>query len=277
MSANTPSPQQPDLAAIKQRQQAMWASGDYNEIGSRLLVISERLFESLDPQPGEQVLDVASGSGNAALAAARRFCDALGTDYVPDLIDRARMRAEAEGLPVSFEVADAENLPYEDASFDMVTSVIGVMFAPDQQQAAGELLRVCRPGGKIGLANWTPDSFAGELFRVIGRQLPPPPGLTPPTVWGTEEGVDALLGSGLEEMTVTEKAYTLRYLSIEHFVDFHITHFGPIKTAYDSLDIDGRQRLTSDLAGRAAERNRSGNDTIVIDSDYLEVVAVRAA
>ena len=274
MSAHTP---QPDLGAIKQRQQAMWASGDYNEIGSRLLVISERLCESLDLHPGEQVLDVASGSGNAALAAARRFCNALGTDYVPELLDRGRMRAEAEGLPVAFDVADAENLPYDDASFDVVTSVIGVMFAPDQQRAAQEMLRVCRPGGKIGLANWTPESFAGDLFRIVARHVPPPPGMTPPTVWGTEAGLKELLGDGVESMEINRHTYSLRYWSVDHFIDFHRTYFGPIRTAYANLDEAGQDRLTQDLTQRVLERNRSGSDTVVADSEYLEVVAVRAA
>jgi ubiquinone/menaquinone biosynthesis C-methylase UbiE len=254
----------------------MWATGDYNEIGSRLLVMSERLCESLDLQPGEKVLDVASGSGNAALAAARRFCDATGTDYVPDLLDRARMRAEAEGLPVTFEVADAENLPYDDASFDVVTSVIGAMFAPNQQQAAQEMLRVCRPGGKIGMANWTPDSFAGVLFRTVGRHVPPPPGMTPPTVWGTEEGLENLIGDGVQSIQVNRKVYSLRYWSIDHFIDFHRTYFGPIKSAYDSLDTSGQEQLTQDLVTAVTERNRSGGDAVVADSEYLEVVAIRA-
>jgi ubiquinone/menaquinone biosynthesis C-methylase UbiE len=268
--------QQPDLAAVKQRQQQMWATGDYNEIGSRLLIMSERLCESLDLLPGEKVLDVASGSGNAALAAARRFCHATGTDYVPELLDRARMRAEAEGLPVTFDVADAEDLPYDDVSFDVVTSVIGAMFAPNQQQAAQEMLRVCRPGGKIGMANWTPDSFAGVLFRTVARHVPPPPGMTPPTVWGTEEGLDNLIGDGVQSIQVNRKVYSLRYWSIEHFIDFHRSYFGPVKAAYDSLDSRGQEQLTQDLISAVTERNRSGNSAIIADSEYLEVVAIRA-
>ena len=254
----------------------MWGTGDYNEIGARLLIISERLCENLDLQPGERVLDIASGSGNVALAAARRFCDATGTDYVPDLLDRGRMRAEAEGLPVNFEVADAENLPYDDASFDVVTSVIGVMFAPDQQQAAQEMLRVCRSGGKIGMANWTPESFAGDLFKIVAKHVPPPPGMTPPTVWGTEDGLENLLGDGVESVQINRHHYSLRYWSVDHFIDFHRTYFGPIKAAYEALDASGQERLTRDLIDTVMERNRSGSDTVVADSEYLEVVAIRA-
>jgi SAM-dependent methyltransferase len=267
---------QPDLNAVKKRQQQVWASGDYNEIGSRLLFISERLYEMLDPQPGARALDVASGSGNAALAAARRFCDSTGTDYVPELIERGRMRAKAEGLSVTFEVADAEHLPYPDASFDIVTSVIGAMFAPNQQQAAQELLRVCRPGGVIGMANWTPDSFAGDLFRIIGKHVPPPPGVKPPTVWGTEEGLRDLLGSGVESLTINRRHYTLRYRSMEHFIDFNRTYFGPVKAAFEQLDSAAQEQLAHDLATRTAERNRSGTATVMVDGNYLEVVAVRA-
>ena len=254
----------------------MWGTGDYNEIGARLLIISERLCENLDLQPGERVLDIASGSGNVALAAARRFCDATGTDYVPDLLDRGRMRAEAEGLPVNFEVADAENLPYDDASFDVVTSVIGVMFAPDQQQAAQEMLRVCRSGGKIGMANWTPESFAGDLFKIVAKHVPPPPGMTPPTVWGTEDGLKNLLGDGVESVQINRHHYSLRYWSVDHFIDFHRTYFGLIKAAYEALDASAQERLTRDLVTAVTERNRSGNSAIVADSEYLEVVAIRA-
>lgn len=273
---DTAMPQQPDFETIKKRQQQVWASGDYNEIGSRLLIISEQLCDTLDLQPGERALDVASGSGNAALAAARRFCHVTGTDYVPTLIERGRMRAEAEGLPVDFEVADAENLPYPDDSFDVVLSVIGAMFAPNQQQTASELLRVCRPGGRIGMANWTPDSFAGDLFRIVAGHVPPPPGISPPTVWGTEDGLQHLLGDGLQLMTIEQRTYSLRYWSVEHFLDFHRTYFGPIKSAFDGLDANGQQQLARDLIERVTERNRSGNETVVVDSDYLEVVAVAA-
>jgi ubiquinone/menaquinone biosynthesis C-methylase UbiE len=267
---------QPDLNAVKERQRQMWASGDYNEIGSRLLIISELLYETLDPQPGDRALDVASGSGNAALAAARRFCDSTGTDYVPELIERGRMRAKAEGLPVTFEVADAEQLPYPDASFDIVTSVIGAMFAPNQQRASQELLRVCRPGGTIGMANWTPDSFAGDLFRIVGSHVPPPPGVKPPAVWGTEDGLHDLLGSGVESLTIKRRHYSLRYRSMEHFIDFHRTYFGPVRTAFEHLDAAGQEQLAHDLSTRAAERNRSDNEIVIVDSEYLEVVAVRA-
>jgi SAM-dependent methyltransferase len=275
VSTVTPAPQ-PDFNLIKQRQQQIWSSGNYTEVGSRLVIMSERLCENLDLRAGQRVLDVASGTGNAALAAARRFCNVTSTDYVPELLERGKLRAEAEGLPVTFEVADAENLPYPDASFDVVLSVIGAMFAPNQRRTAGELLRVCRSGGKIGMANWTPDGLAGMFFQMIGKYLPPPPGLTPPTRWGTEEGVRELLGDGAASIEIAHRNYTFRFHSLEHLIDFLKTNFGPFKTACEALDPQAQEDLIQDMRARAASLNRCKHGTIVVDSGYLEVVAVRA-
>lgn len=276
VSTSTPSPQQPDLHAVKQRQQKMWSTGNYREIGARLVILSERLCEAVDLRAGDRVLDVASGTGNAALAAARRFCDVTSTDYVPELLERGRERAEAEGLPITHEVADAENLPYEDGSFDVVLSVIGAMFAPDQQRAAQELTRVCRPGGKIGMANWTPDSFAGDLFKLIAKYNPPPPGVKPPSVWGTEEGLRELFGDGVVFQHLETRTYRFRFRSPDHVIDFFRENFGPMRTACEALDSSSEAELCKNLRDRSAELNQSGDDTVVIDAGYLEVVAVRA-
>src|SRR5215210_6287956 len=207
-------PQPPDLAEIKKRQQRAWASGDYTVFGAALLIISELLCEAVNLRPSEKVLDVATGSGNTALAAARRFCEVTGIDYVPALLERGRERAAAERLEIAFQEGDAEDIPFPDASFDVVLSTVGVMFAPDQKKAAGELLRVCRPGGMIGLANWTPESFAGEMPGVFGRYVPPPSGLDPPTLWGTEERVRELLGGGVAGLQTARRSFVFRYRSV---------------------------------------------------------------
>lgn len=275
MDTTVATTQQPDLALVKQRQQKMWSNGDYSEIGSRLVIMSELLCDAVDLHSGERVLDVASGSGNAALAAARYFCEVTSTDYVPELLERGRERARAEGLPIAFEVADAENLPYADSSFDVVLSTLGVMFAPDQQRAAQEVVRVCRTGGKIGLANWAPDSFAGDLFRIVAKYNPPPPGVKPPSVWGTEDGLRELFGNQVRFQQIKRRTYSFRFRSPEHVVEFFTTHFGPIKTAFDAQDSQGRDNLRADLRDRVIEINKSGDDTVVLHSGYLEVVAVK--
>jgi len=261
---------------VKQNQQKMWSSGDYSEIGSRLVIMSEQLCDAVDLRAGSKVLDVASGSGNAALAAARRFCDVTSTDYVPELLQRGRQRAETEGLPMTFEVADAENLPYPDCSFDIVLSAIGAMFAPDQQRAARELVRVCRKGGRIGMVNWVPDGFVGDMFRVVAKYNPPPAGMKPPTFWGTREGLEELFGSNVAFTSIERRAITFYYRTPDHFPEFMQTNFGPIKTALAAIEPAQRPALLQDLADIAIKRNRSGDDTIVVDSDYLEVVAVKA-
>jgi ubiquinone/menaquinone biosynthesis C-methylase UbiE len=263
------------LSAIKDRQQKTWTSGDYARIGNTLVIMGELLCEAVNLHAGDKVLDVATGSGNTAISAARRFCDATGIDYVPELIEQARKRAEVEGLEITFEVGDAEDLPYPDASFDVVLSTLGVMFAPNQEKVAEELLRVCRPGGKIGLANWTPEGFVGNMFRTMGKHVPPPPGIKPPPLWGTEQRLRELFGEGVASLEVTQRSYTWRYPSAKHFVEYFRSYYGPTLKAFESLDPDGQEALAEDLEELLERWNISDDTTIIVPSDYLEVVAVR--
>jgi ubiquinone/menaquinone biosynthesis C-methylase UbiE len=268
-------PPAPDTSAIKERQQKTWTSGNYAMVGNLLVSIGEQLCEAVDLRSGERVLDVATGSGNTALSAARRFCEATGIDYVPDLIEQAKSRAQAERLGVSFEIGDAEDLPYPDASFDVVLSTLGVMFAPDQEKTAAEMLRVCRPGGKIGLANWTPDGYIGQMFRTMGKYVTPPPGIKPPPLWGTEERVRELLGEGVSSLEATRRSYAFRYPSAEAFVEYFRKYYGPTLKAFESLEEGGQEALARDLEELLEEWNTSGDETLVVWSDYLEVVALR--
>ncbi|HZG64543.1 MAG TPA: class I SAM-dependent methyltransferase [Rubrobacteraceae bacterium] len=267
--------QAPSLSAIKDRQQKTWTSGNYARVGNTLVIMGELLCEAVNLHSGDKVLDVATGSGNTAISAARRFCDVTGIDYVPELIEDARKRAEIEGLEITFEVGDAEDLPYLDASFDIVLSTVGVMFAPNQEKVAEELLRVCRSGGKIGLANWTPDGFIGNMFRTIGKHVPPPPGVKPPPLWGTEERLQELFGEGVVSLEVTQRSYMLRYPSARRFVEYFRSYYGPMLKAFESLDTDGQEALAEDLEELLERWNTSGDATLVVPSGYLEVVAVR--
>jgi ubiquinone/menaquinone biosynthesis C-methylase UbiE len=264
-----------ELNVIKEKQQKTWASGNYAVIGNSLVIMGERLCEAVDVRSGQKVLDVATGSGNTAISAARRYCDVTGIDYVPTLIGQARERAEAEGMQITFEVGDAEDLPYPDASFDVVLSTVGVMFAPDQDKTAAELLRVSRPGGKIGLVNWTPDGLIGHMFRAVGKHVPPPPGIKPPPLWGTEERLRELFGEGISSLQTTRRSYVFRYPSVEHFIESFRTYYGPVHKAFESLDAAGQDALARDLEKLLHDRNTSGDGTLVVPSDYLEVVAVR--
>lgn len=274
MNAQQPA-SQPDLAAIKDRQQEMWASGNYTAIGAGILLMSELLCEAVELHAGQRVLDVATGSGNAALAAARRFGDVTGIDYVPSLIERARQRATAEGLAATFDVGDAEHLPYPDASFDVVLSVVGAMFCPDQEQAAAELLRVCRLGGKIGMVNWTPDGWAGQMFKTSAKFMPPPPGLKPPVRWGTPEGIQELLGRGVSNLQITRRAQPLRFFSPQHYVEYFRQNFGPSQRAFEALPAAGQEELAGAMIDLARRFNTVDDGTVLIQSDYLEVVATR--
>jgi ubiquinone/menaquinone biosynthesis C-methylase UbiE len=267
--------QTPDLAAIKERQRQSWSAGNFARVGNRLIIVGELLCEAVDVRAGQKVLDVATGSGNTALAAARRSCEATGIDHAPGLIEEARRRAEAERLEATFEVGDAEDLPYPDASFDVVLSTFGVMFAPDQEKAAKELLRVCRPGGKIGLANWTPDGWAGEFFRTVDKYVPTPPGVKPPPLWGTEVRLRELFGEEVSSLEVTRRSYLFRYPSVKHFVGHYRAYFGPIRKAFESLDEAGQESLARDLEELQGRWNTSDDATLVVPSEYLEVVAVR--
>ncbi|MCG3144572.1 MAG: hypothetical protein HONDAALG_02008 [Gammaproteobacteria bacterium] len=271
----TTTPAPVDLKAVKTRQQATWASGDYSVVGATLTIVAESLCEAVDLRAGDCVLDVACGSGNAALAAARRWCDVLGIDYVPALVTRAGERAAAERLPVTFKVGDAEQLEFADSSFDVVMSVVGVMFAADQERAAGEMLRVCRSGGRIALANWTPEGFLGQLFRTIGRHVPPPPGVKSPLLWGTENRLAELFGHEAADIRVARRHFVFRYRTPAHWLEVFRTFYGPTQRAFAALDEKGREALTRDLLGLLGRLNRSGDETLVLPGEYLEVVITR--
>jgi ubiquinone/menaquinone biosynthesis C-methylase UbiE len=267
--------QAPDLAAIKQRQQQTWASGDFAMVGATLSIVSELLCEAVDLRSGQRVLDVATGSGNTAIAAARRWCDVIGIDYVPALLERGRERATAERLDVTFVDGDAEGIPFPDASFDAVLSTFGSMFAPDQDKAAGELLRVCRPGGKIGMANWTPDSFIGELFRLNGRFVPPPARLQPPPLWGTEEHLRHLFDDRISGLQTVRRDYVFRWLSADHWIEFFRSYYGPTLKTFEALDAARQEEYANELRELVRRHNRSGDSTMVVPSAYLEVVATK--
>ena len=261
-----------DFAAVKLKQQAAWSAGDYAVVGTTLQIVGETLCEALDLRGAERVLDVAAGNGNATLAAARRWCDVTSTDYVAALLERGRARASAEGLAVRFEVADAENLPYADASFDVVLSTFGVMFTPNQEQAASELARVCKPGGKIGLANWTPLGFIGELFKLIGRHIPPPAGVKSPSQWGTEERLRDLFGARIAKLEATRKNFAFRYRTPQHWLETFRTYYGPIHKAFSTLDATRQELLTADLIDLVRRFNSVTDGGMVVPSEYLEVV-----
>jgi ubiquinone/menaquinone biosynthesis C-methylase UbiE len=260
-----------DFTAIKTRQQAAWTSGDYAIIGTTLQIVGENLCEAVDLRSHQRVLDVAAGNGNASLAAARRFAEVVSTDYVGALLERARARADAEGLAIVFQEADAEALPFPDASFDVVLSTFGVMFTPDQPRAARELWRVCRPGGRIGLANWTPDGFIGKLFATIGKYVPPAPGVKSPALWGTKAHLENLFGPAAN-VVVARRHFTFRYRSASHWIEVFRQYYGPVLKAFAAIDADARKALEDDLNGLLGGFNISGDDTLVIPGEYLEAV-----
>jgi ubiquinone/menaquinone biosynthesis C-methylase UbiE len=262
----------PDLAAIKTRQQATWSSGDYHMIGTQIQIVSELLIEALDVHSTERVLDVATGSGNAALAAARRGCDVTGVDYVPALLERARRRADAEGLPVEFVEGDAEALPFPDASFDVVSSVFGSMFAPDQEKTASELARVVKPGGRIGIVAHTPDGFIGNLFKVIAKHAPPPAGLRSPIQWGTEARLRELFDGTIADLKAEKRFYTFRDRSPEHYIEYWRTFYGPTLKAFEAVGESGRETLEADMLELIGRFNAADDGTMVVPSEYLEVV-----
>ena len=264
-----------DLGAIKQRQRAAWGAGDYSIIGTTLQIVGETLCEAADVRSGANVLDVAAGNGNCSLAAARRWCEVTSTDYVPALLDEGRRRASAERLPITFQEADAEALPFDDATFDVVLSSFGVMFTPNHSRAAAELVRVCRSQGRIGLANWTPRGFVGRLFGVIGRHVPPPAGLMPAARWGTEEYIQQLFGHAASDIRITPRDFLFRYRSPEHWIDVFRSWYGPVHKAFASLPRDAQQRLELDLLNLLREFNRSGNETLVAPGEYAEVVITK--
>ncbi|MGH9690223.1 MAG: class I SAM-dependent methyltransferase [Candidatus Acidiferrales bacterium] len=271
MAASNPLP---DLGAVKLRQQVTWASGDYAVIGATLQIVGETLCEAMDLRSGWRVLDVAAGNGNATMAAARRWCDVTSTDYVGALLDRARARAEADGFAIHFQEADVENLPFKDGEFDAVMSTFGVMFTPNQERAAAEMLRVCKPGGRIGMANWTPGGFVGQIFRCIGKYLPPPAGVKSPAGWGTEARLRELFGNGAT-IQATPRNFVFRYRSTAHWLDVFRTYYGPMHKAFAALDPAGQAALAEDLTALMKQLNRADDGTLVLPGEYLEVVVIK--
>jgi len=266
-----------DLHAITQIQQQMWSRGDFSKIGIASQIVQEELCEAVDVLPGQRVLDVACGTGNGAIAAARRRAVAVGLDYVPELLERGRQRAAAEGYDVHFVEGDAQALPFEDGSFDLVISTFGAMFAPDQEKTAAELMRVCRSGGKIGMANWPPRGLVGGgVFKVTAEHAPPPPGILPPVLWGTEERLRELFGDGVSELAVNERHLNFRYHSPEQWLEFFRAYFGPMITAFARVGEDGSPALERDLLDMMRGANRAGDAALVAPAEYAEVVAVRA-
>jgi SAM-dependent methyltransferase len=263
----------PDFAAVKSRQQATWAAGDYSVIGTTLQIVGERLCEAVDLRAGERVLDVAAGNGNATLAAARRWAEVTSTDYVEALLKAAKVRAAAERLEVAFQGADAEDLPFRDAEFDVALSTFGVMFTPDQAKAAAELVRVVRPGGRIGLANWTPEGFIGQLFKVLGRHLPPPAGVKPPSLWGDIDHLGVLFPGC--RIVATRLDFNFRHRSPKHWLDVMRDYYGPMNRAFCALEADAQAALEADILALVAKFNRGGPDSLVVPSEYLEVVITR--
>jgi len=263
-----------DLATVKRRQQAAWSAGDYAIVGTTLQIVGETLCEAVDLRSNQRVLDVAAGNGNATLAAARRFADVTSTDYVGALLEHGRARAAAERLPVTFQEADAEALPFPDASFDVVLSTFGVMFTPNHQQAANELMRVCRPGGKIGLANWTPDGFIGRLFKIVGKYVPPAPGLKPPALWGSKAHLDALFGPKAT-VAAQSRTFVFRYKSPAHWVEIFRDYYGPVVKTFAAIDPEAREAFEADLRLLLGEFNVAGDGTLVVPSEYLEAVVTK--
>ena len=273
---STPVVPAPNYAAIKQRQQATWASGDYAVVGTTLQIVGESLAEAVDVRADERVLDVAAGNGNATLAAARRFASVTSTDSVPSLLDKGRERARAEGFVVRFQEADVEELPFPDSSFDVVLSTFGAMFAPDHDRAADEIMRVLRSGGRIGIANWTPEGFIGKLFKLIGRHVPPPAGVKSPALWGSESHLAGLFGAQSAQIRAERRHFNFRYRSPAHFVEVFRDYYGPTHKAFAALDEAGQQALEFEILALLGELNVAGPASLVVPSEYLEVVITKA-
>lgn len=266
-----------DLAAVRDMQQKTWSEGDFAMVAGIVMMVAEELSEALDLVPGERVLDVACGSGNGAIAAARRtWGNVIGADFVPALLERGRERAATERLDIEFVEADATELPFEDGEFDVVMSIFGAMFAADQERAAAELLRTCKPGGRIGMANWVPDSGIGEMFITIAKHAPPPTGVRPPLLWGTEERLRELFGDGISDLRVERRVSRQTFRSIDHWLEFFRTYFGPTKVAFERVGPDGEAALEADLRGFLEKSNVAGERALVLEPEYLQVIARRA-
>lgn len=274
-AARGPAHKTADLGALKARQHGAWSAGEYAVVGTTLQIVGESLCESLDLRAGSTVLDVAAGNGNAALAAARRWCDVTATDFVPSLLDKAYQRAQADGLDIDFMEADAEALPFADESFDVVLSTFGVMFTPDQEAAAGELIRVCKRGGSIGLANWTPDGFIGQVFKTIGTHVPPPSGARSPALWGTRNRLQELFPADIATVSSTARDFVLRYRSPRHWLGVFREVYGPMLKTFAALPPAGQAALSSDLLALVGRFNRARDGSMIVPSEYLETVITR--
>jgi ubiquinone/menaquinone biosynthesis C-methylase UbiE len=262
----------PDYEAVKVKQQSTWAAGDYAKIGSTLQITGELLCESMALKAGQSVLDVAAGNGNASLAAARRFCQVLSTDYVPSLLEQGKQRSDANGFPIKYEVADVENLPYDENQFENVVSTFGAMFAPDQKSVVSELIRVCKPGGKIGLVNWTPESFIGQLFKVIGQYISPPAGLSSPMLWGTKEFIEQNFSNAAQEINIVERDFIFNYESAEHWIDVFRTYYGPTHKVFEALNNEKQEQLRADIITLIEKNNLANDGKMYVPSSYLEIV-----
>ncbi len=268
----------PDFAAATRKQQETWSEGDFSMVASHIYIVAERLVEALEVMPGERVVDVACGSGNGAIAAARRtWAGAVGSDFVPALLERGRERAAAERLEVEFVEGDVQDLPFGEAEFDVTMSIFGAMFAPDQERTAAELLRVTKPDGRIGMANWAPDGGLGQMFLTVAKHTGgPPPGIVPPVLWGTEDHLRALFGDGITDLRVERRRSRQGFRSADHYLDFFRRFFGPIKSAYEAVGPAGEAALTADMRTFLEQSNTAGDRALVIEPEYLEVVATRA-
>jgi ubiquinone/menaquinone biosynthesis C-methylase UbiE len=275
MTMTQPTAATPDFEAIKKKQQATWASGDFAVVGTTLQIVGELLAEAADIRSGERVLDVAAGNGNATLAAARRFAEVTSTDYVPALLDKSAVRAKAEGLNVTYRVADVEQLPFPDGSFDAVLSTYGVMFAPNHARSASEMMRVVRPGGRIGLASWTPEGFIGKLFKVVGSFVPPPAGVKSPALWGTDGHLQELFGKDASSIRSERRNFNFRYLSPEHFIQIFRDFYGPTHKAFAALDEAKQKALAAEITALLEKLNVAGKSSLVVPSEYLETVITR--
>lgn len=271
-----PATDRPNYDAIKEKQQATWASGDYASVGVTLQIVGERLCEAMGIHAGERFLDVAAGNGNVSLAAARRNCQVVSTDYVPELLEAGAIRAKAEGLKMQTQVADVEALPFADGEFDLVGSTFGVMFAPDQVSSAAEMLRVCRSGGRIGMANWTPTGFIGRIFKIIGGFVPPPAGVQSPALWGTRERLEELFGAQAANIEVTPRTFVFRYQSVAEWVSLWREIYGPIHKAFGALEPAKQDELARALHDLADSLNSARDETMLVHGDYLEVVITKA-
>jgi ubiquinone/menaquinone biosynthesis C-methylase UbiE len=274
--ASATAPPQVDFAAIKAKQQATWASGDFAVVGTTLQIVGETLAEAADVRAGERVLDVAAGNGNATLAAARRFAEVTSTDYVPALLEKSAARAKAEGVDVTYQVADAEALPFANATFDVALSTFGVMFTPQHTRSANELLRVVRSGGRIALANWTPAGFIGQLFKVVGAHVPPPAGTMSPALWGTEPHIVELFGSQAVSIRTERRVFNFRYFSSAHWLQVFRDYYGPTHKAFAALDAKGQTALAADIIALLDRLNVGGAGSLVVPAEYLQIVIVRS-